>query len=102
MRACHLQMCFDSLLSAKRALTCVRIHFRTIMHNALECYQVFPSKDGQHLCEQLVQRCPMLYPEVRQSVMIDYAQTGQPLKWWLVLATAGDLSRRADTAAVCI
>src|SRR5690242_18556983 len=102
MLACDLQMLFNSLLGAKRALTRVRIDFRTVMHNALERYRVFRAQDSQHLCEQLVQRCPMLDPEVRQRVMIHYAQTGQPLKCWLILATTGDLSRRADTAAVCI
>src|SRR3954447_22053277 len=102
MLACHLQMLFNSLLGTKRALTRVRIDFRTVMHNALERDQLFRTEDGQYLREQLVQRCPMLYPEVTQTVMIDYAQTGQPLKCWLVFATPGYLSRRADSAAVCI
>ena len=95
-------MRFNTLLGAKRALTRVRINLRTVMHHALERYQVFRAKDGEYLCEQFIQRFPMLDPEIRQSVMIDYAQTGQPLKCWLVLATAGDLSGRADTAAICI
>jgi len=71
MLVCNLQMRFNSVLGAKRAFTSVRMNFRTVMHHTLERYQVFRAQNGQHLREQLVERFPMLYPEVRQSVMID-------------------------------
>ena len=70
------------------------------MHHPFQSQQVLRTQDAQHFDAQTVQRLAVASAEVRQGMVVDLLQGGQPLEAGVIGQQPLDLARRGDAPAV--
>ena len=87
-------------LAAKAVIRRQSFDLGPLLHHPFEGNQAGVAEQPQDLGDQPAERLRVAGAEIRQAVIVDGFQPGQPLIGRMILTPTGDLPGRADPSAI--
>ena len=94
------QVLLDRSRPPQRTRRTLRADARAVDHHLFQIHQPGLAQQRQQLREQIVQRCAVRRPKIRQRFVADRLQTAQPLQGRMIGALAFDIARRTEALAI--